>query len=80
VQRSNCFFYHPALESRVALSLIGGGEGDALIPSRAFSLWVFDRRERLFDELPVEVSVFWTVDGVSLRRLDFEKPRCVVDR
>jgi hypothetical protein len=38
---------------------------------RTFSLWVFDRRERLFEELAAEVSVLWTVDGVSLKaRLD----------
>jgi len=35
-------------------------------------LWVFDRRERPFDELAAEVSVFWTEDGVPLKaRLDF---------
>ena len=39
---------------------------------RTFSLWVFDRRERLFEELAAEVSVLWTVDGVSLKaRLDY---------
>jgi hypothetical protein len=31
-------------------------------------MWVFDRCERLFDELAAEVSVFWTEDGVSSRR------------
>jgi len=53
----------------------------SLRKERTFSLWVFDRRERRFDELAAEVSVLVTVDGVSLKaHLDFFKPRCVVVR
>ena len=67
--------------SLVALSLVGGGEGLALMRTlrkarEPPSLWVFDRRERLFDKLEAEVSHFWTGHGVSLKaRLDFLKPR-----